>query len=263
MVKIVRPVSLMLVSVALCSTGTAFASSETIVPEVGISQQQSSVKGVVEDALGPVVGASVVVKGTTNGTVTDMDGNFELNVNKGDVIVISYIGYITQEITYTGQTSLKINLQEDTQKLEEVVVVGYGVQKKANLTGSVASVDSEVIESRPVSSVSAALAGQMPGVTTIQSTGRPGQQTGTITIRGKNSVNAAEPLVIVDGVPGDMNTIDPADIESLTVLKDASSAAIYGAAAALVAGVAGYLATPKAKEASSADKANACCPSTT
>ena len=91
MVKIVRPVSLMLMSVALCTTGTAFASSETIVPEVGISQQQSSVKGVVEDALGPVVGASVVVKGTTNGTVTDMDGNFELNVNKGDVIVISYI----------------------------------------------------------------------------------------------------------------------------------------------------------------------------
>lgn len=232
MVKIVRPVSLMLVSVALCSTGTAFASSETIVPEVGISQQQSSVKGVVEDALGPVVGASVVVKGTTNGTVTDMDGNFELNVNKGDVIVISYIGYITQEITYTGQTSLKINLQEDTQKLEEVVVVGYGVQKKANLTGSVASVDTEMIESRPVSSVSAALAGQMPGVTTIQSTGRPGQQTGTITIRGKNSVNAVSPLVIVDGVPGDMNTIDPADIESLTVLKDASSAAIYGVQAA-------------------------------
>ena len=162
MVKIVRPVSLMLMSVALCTTGTAFASSETIVPEVGISQQQSSVKGVVEDALGPVVGASVVVKGTTNGTVTDMDGNFELNVNKGDVIVISYIGYVTQEITYTGQTSLQINLKEDTQKLDEVVVVGYGVQKKANLTGSVASVGSEVIESRPVSSVSAALAGQMP-----------------------------------------------------------------------------------------------------
>lgn len=113
-----------------------------------------------------------------------------------------------------------------------VVVVGYGVQKKSNLTGSVASVDSKVLDTRPVSSVSAALAGQMPGVTAIQSSGAPGSQASSITIRGKNSINAASPLVIVDGVPGSMNTIDPADIESLTVLKDAASAAIYGVQAA-------------------------------
>lgn len=232
MLKIARPVSLVLMSAALFTTGTALAASGTTTPKVGISQQQASLKGTVEDELGPVAGASVIVKGTTNGTVTDMDGHFTLEVNKGDVIVISFIGYLTQEIKYNGEASLKVSLKEDTQKLDEVVVVGYGVQKKANLTGSVSSVKAETLESRPVSSVSAALAGQMPGVTAIQSTGRPGSQTGTITIRGKNSVNAASPLVIVDGVPGSMNTIDPSDIESLTVLKDASSAAIYGVQAA-------------------------------
>ncbi|RHO74588.1 TonB-dependent receptor [Parabacteroides sp. AF48-14] len=232
MLKIVRPVSFLLLSTALCSSGTMFAANETATPKVGISQQQASLKGIVEDEFGPVAGASVVVKGTTNGTVTDMDGNFVLDVKKGDVIVISFIGYLTQEIKYNGEQSIKVNLKEDTQKLDEVVVVGYGVQKKVNLTGSVSTVKAETLETRPVSSVSAALAGQMPGVTAIQSSGRPGSQTGSITIRGKNSVNAASPLVIVDGVPGSMNTIDPADIESLTVLKDASSAAIYGVQAA-------------------------------
>ena len=113
--------------------------------------------------------------------------------------------------------------------MEEVVVVGYGVQKKANLTGAVATVNAKALESRPVSSVSAAIAGQMPGVTAIQSSGAPGSQAADITIRGKNSINAASPLVIVDGVPGSMNTIDPNDIETFTVLKDAASAAIYGA----------------------------------
>lgn len=232
MLKLARPVSFILASAACLVAGSAFASNDLATPKVTISQQQTSLRGTVEDALGPVAGASVVVKGTTNGTVTDMDGNFVLDVKKGDVIVISFIGYLTQEITYKGEPAIHVNLKEDTQKLDEVVVVGYGVQKKANLTGSVSSIKSEVLETRPVSSVSAALAGQMPGVTSIQSSGRPGSQTGSITVRGKNSVNAASPLVIVDGVPGSMNTIDPADIESLTVLKDASSAAIYGVQAA-------------------------------
>lgn len=232
MLKIARPVSFLLLSASLCTASTAHASNETAVPKVGISLQQASLKGIVEDEYGPVAGASVVVKGTTNGTVTDMNGNFVLDVKKGEIIQISFIGYLTQEIKYNGESSVKINLKEDTQKLDEVVVVGYGVQKKANLTGSVSTVKAEALESRPVSSVSAALAGQMPGVTAIQSSGRPGSQTGTITIRGKNSVNAASPLIIVDGVPGSMDTIDPADIETLTVLKDASSSAIYGVQAA-------------------------------
>ena len=123
-------------------------------------------------------------------------------------------------------------MKEDTQKLDEVVVVGYGVQKKANLTGSVATISADALESRSVASVSSALAGQIPGVTAVQSSGAPGSQTASITIRGKNSINGGSPLVIVDGVPGSMNTIDPQDIESLTVLKDAASAAIYGVQAA-------------------------------
>ena len=198
-----------------------------------IVQQTSTCKGVVKDATGePVIGASVVVKGTTNGTITSIDGDFALsNVAKGDIIQVSYIGYVTQEIKFNGQP-INVTLKEDTEMLEEVVVVGYGVQKKANLTGSVASINAEALESRAVASVSAALAGTMPGVTSIQTSGAPGAQTGSITIRGKNSINAASPLVIVDGVPGSMNNIDPQDIESLSVLKDAASSAIYGVQAA-------------------------------
>ena len=114
MLKIARPVSLMLLSAALCSGGAAYALDSTATPKVGISQQQASLKGIVEDEFGPVAGASVVVKGTTNGTVTDMDGNFVLDVKKGDVIVISFIGYLTQEIKYNGEQSIKVNLKEDT-----------------------------------------------------------------------------------------------------------------------------------------------------
>ena len=179
-----------------------------------------------------VIGASVVVKGTTNGTITGIDGDFTLSgVSEGSILVISYVGYVTQEVKFNGQP-LNVILKEDSQTLEEVVVVGYGVQKKANLTGAVATVNAKALESRPVSSVSAAIAGQMPGVTAIQSSGAPGSQAADITIRGKNSINAASPLVIVDGVPGSMNTIDPNDIETFTVLKDAASAAIYGVQAA-------------------------------
>ena len=196
-------------------------------------QQNSTCKGIVKDAKGePVIGASIVVKGTTNGTITGIDGDFTLtNVAKGSTIQISYIGYVSQEIKFNGQ-SLNVVMKEDTELLDEVVVVGYGVQKKANLTGSVASINAEALESRAVASVSAALAGTMPGVTSIQTSGAPGAQTGSITIRGKNSINAASPLVIVDGVPGSMNNIDPQDIESLSVLKDAASSAIYGVQAA-------------------------------
>ena len=135
-----------------------------------------------------------------------------------NVIVVSFVGYLTQELPYTGSATLNVNLKEDTQKLDEVVVVGYGVQKKANLTGSVATISADALESRSVASVSSALAGQIPGVTAVQSSGAPGSQTASITIRGKNSINGGSPLVIVDGVPGSMNTIDPQDIESLTVL---------------------------------------------
>lgn len=199
-----------------------------------VNQQKVTISGIVKDAAGePIIGASVIEKGNSlNGVITDVDGRFTLSLS-GKAIDISYVGYKTETIQIKpGVRDYNVLLHEDTEMIDEVVVVGYGVQKKSNLTGSVSSVDSKVLDTRPVSSVSAALAGQMPGVTAIQSSGAPGSQTSSITIRGKNSINAASPLVIVDGVPGSMNTIDPADIESLTVLKDAASAAIYGVQAA-------------------------------
>ena len=232
MLKIARPVSFLLLSAALCSSGTVFAANETATPKVGISQQQKSLKGTVNDVLGPVAGASVVVKGTTNGTVTDMDGNFVLEVNNGDVLQISFIGYVTQEIKYTGQATLTVNLVEDTQKLEEVVVVGYGTQKKVNMTGAVAQIDSKALENRPVQNVSTALQGTMPGVQVTSGGGRPGQDGGTIRVRGVGTLNTADPYILVDGIEtGTMNSVDPNDIESISVLKDAASAAIYGSKA--------------------------------
>lgn len=228
MLKIARPVSLMLLSAALCSGGAAYALDSTATPKVGISQQQKSLKGTVSDDLGPVAGASVIVKGTTNGTVTDMDGNFVLDVKNGDVIQISFIGYLTQEIPYTGQASLTVNLKEDTQKLEEVVVVGYGTQQKANLSGAVASVASEELTNRPISNVSSGLQGLMPGVTITAGEGRPGEDGSNIRIRGVGTLNNSDPYILIDGIEsGSMDSVDPNDIESISVLKDAASAAIY------------------------------------
>lgn len=232
MLKIVRPVSLVLLSAALCSSGVAYASGGTTSSRVGISQQNGSLKGVVTDALGPVAGASVVVKGTTNGTITDMNGNFVLDVQKGDIIQISFVGYLTQEIKYNGEKSIEISLKEDTQKLEEVIVVGYGVQQKANLSGAVAQLDSKELMNRPISNVSSGLQGMMPGVTVTSGQGRPGQDGSTIRIRGVGTLNSASPYILIDGIEsGSMNDIDPNDIETISVLKDASSAAIYGSKA--------------------------------
>lgn len=233
MLKIVRPVSFMLLSAALCSGGAVYATDGTAsLPKVGISQQQATLKGNVEDSFGPVVGASVIVKGTTNGMTTDMNGDFSLDVKKGDIIQISYVGYITQEIKYTGQSFLKISLKEDTQALEEVVVVGYGTQQKANLSGAVASVDSKELMNRPISNVSSGIQGLMPGVTVTAGQGRPGEDGSNIRIRGVGTLNLASPYILIDGIEsGSMNDIDPNDIESISVLKDASSAAIYGSKA--------------------------------
>ena len=202
MLKRVKSVSMLLFLMA-ASTGSMNAvSAPAIASSNAIEQQTETCKGVVKDAMGEtVIGASVVVKGTTNGTITGIDGDFTLSgVSEGSILVISYVGYVTQEVKFNGQP-LNVILKEDSQTLEEVVVVGYGVQKKANLTGAVATVNAKALESRPVSSVSAAIAGQMPGVTAIQSSGAPGSQAADITIRRKNSINAASPLVIVDGVP--------------------------------------------------------------
>lgn len=200
------------------------------------AQAQHSVKGKVTDSNGesiPMV--SVVIKGTTIGANAGENGDYSITIPASvqqPILVFSFIGFENKEEIVNNRTTINVSLKSVVSELDEVVVIGYGTQKKSSITGAVASIKSDAIENRPVANISSALAGQMAGVTVIQTSGAPGAQTGSITIRGKNSINAASPLVIVDGVPGDMNSIDPGDIESLSVLKDASSAAIYGVQAA-------------------------------
>lgn len=192
------------------------------------------ITGIVTDQTGfPVVGANVVEKGTTNGTMTDLDGKFMLDVAPGSIVQVSYIGYVTREFKSTNESTFTVELKEDIEALEEVVVVGYGTQKKVNVIGSIAMVGSEKLENRATSSVTSALTGQMPGVTITQPGGRPGENTGTIRVRGVGSFGATpDALILVDGIPGNMTDINPNDIESISVLKDAATSAIYGARAA-------------------------------
>lgn len=209
----------------------AFNTSE--VSDVRIVQQNSVCKGVINDASGAgIIGASVLVKGSTNGTITNMDGDFTLNgVKKGDVIIVSYMGYKTQEVKWDG-TPIHLILKEDTEVLDEIVVVGYGVQKKVNLSGSVASIDSKELQNRPIQNLTNGLQGLMPGVTITGTNGAPGMDNGSIRVRGTGTLNTASPYILIDGVEsGTLNAVDPNDIESISVLKDAASAAIYGSKA--------------------------------
>ena len=200
-----------------------------------IRQQKGKVlKGAVKDQSGePVIGANVVVKGTTNGTVTDVDGNFTLEVSNTDVLLVSFIGYMTREIPVKDRNILNINLIEDTKSLDEVVVVGYGTQKKVNLTGAVDVISNEDFENRQASTVSQLLQGAAPGFNFdigSQDGFEPGA-TMNISIRGMGSLNGGSPYVVIDGFPGDLNNLNPEDIESVSVLKDAAASAIYGARA--------------------------------
>ena len=218
-------------------------SVEAAYPEIGEStlkvsvvQQGTTCKGVVKDAAGEtIIGASVVAKGTTNGTITGINGDFSLNnVKTGDIIVVSFVGYQTQEIKFTGQ-SLNIILKDNTQTLDEVVVVAFGTQKKVNVTGSVSTVGAKEISARPVNSTIEALQGMVPGMNI--STGDGGGSLGSdkkFNIRGVGTIGAGskvEPLVLIDGMEGDMNAINPQDIENISVLKDAAASSIYGSRA--------------------------------
>jgi len=188
---------------------------------------------VVDDSGSPVIGAFVFVKNSTIGSSTDLDGNYSISVPSDATICITCIGYLTQEIERNGQGVINITLKQDTSLLEEVVVVGYGTQKKVNLTGSVAAVSSEELTARPVTNTSVALQGLLPGVTVIQNSGQPGKDNGTVYVRGVGTLNSSTPMYIVDGMPvSTINDIDVNDIESISVLKDAASAAIYGSRAA-------------------------------
>lgn len=233
MLKKLQSVSMVLFLGTLFS-GTISTATASGANSFATTQQAGICKGLVKDATGEsVIGASVVVKGTTNGTITDFDGNFSLDgIKKGDVIVISYVGYQTQEIKWNG-SPLNVILKEDSKTLSEVVVVGYGTQKKANLSGSVAMVDSKELENRPIQNVSSGLQGLMPGVAITGTNGAPGQDAGKIRVRGIGTLNEAGPYILVDGIEtGTLSAVDPNDIESISVLKDAASAAIYGSKAA-------------------------------
>lgn len=207
--------------------------------DVNIIQQvaKKSVAGTITDDTGePIIGANVIEKGTTNGVITDIDGRFTLSVSPNAVLLVSYIGYLTQEITVKNQTNLFITLREDTQALDEVVVVGYGTQKKINLTGAVAQISSDNLENRPITNVEQALQGVSPGLN-ISISSKYGGEVGSpmdLNIRGIGSLTdgSGSPYVLVDGVPMDLSLVNPADIESISVLKDAASSAIYGARAA-------------------------------
>ncbi len=193
--------------------------------------QQVKVSGKVSDTNNePMIGVSILEKGTTNGVISDLDGNYELSVNKGATLVFSYIGYVTQEKPTTGGT-LNIILKEDNQTLEEVVVVGYGVQKKSSVTGSISQVKSEDMHNRTITNAEQALQGKTAGVQIISASAAPGSNP-SIRIRGYSSNSSSDPLFVVDGLrTTNISNLDPNDIESMEVLKDAASAAIYGAQA--------------------------------
>ena len=219
-----------LASLGLSYTTEAWAASPS--QSVNAVQQAKKVTGNVSDAEGPIIGASVVEKGNpSNGTVSDLDGNFTLNVKPGSTIVITYIGYQKQEIAVGNQSNLKVTMKTDDKTLDEVVVVGYGVQKKKLVTGSTIEVKGDDIQKMNTTQVLGALQSQTPGVNIQAASGQPGDGF-KISIRGAGTNGNTAPLYIIDGVAGDINNLNPADIERIDVLKDAASCAIYGSAAA-------------------------------
>lgn len=213
--------------------GTHIILTTEAIKDLHAQQQAKTVTGTVTDVSGePIIGANIRIKGTTTGTITDIDGNFSIETEPQSVIEVSYIGYLTQETVINNQKSIRFLLKEDTKTLDEVVVIGYGVQKKADLTGSVANINTEKLNTQSNANIGQALQGKIAGVDIVSQGGAPGSGT-RIMVRGIGTLNNASPLYIVDGMY--MNSIDhinPNDIASIDVLKDASSAAIYGSRAA-------------------------------
>lgn len=203
--------------------------SNSIMQQVG-----RRISGKITDNAGvSLIGVNIMIKGTTKGTITDIDGNFALeDVPANAILEISYIGYASQTIPVGNQTVINITMSDDTQLLEEVVVVGYGVQKKLSVTNAISSVDSEKLSDRNSTNMEQALQGKLPGLTIIDRGGAPGSESLTMRIRGVTSLNDNNPLVLIDGIPGSLSQVNPVDIETVSVLKDAASAAIYGSRAA-------------------------------
>lgn len=202
---------------------------EEVLNEVIIQQQKKQISGTIVDKDNvPIIGANIIEVGTTNGTITNTDGNFMLLIENDAILTITYIGYLPQEINTKGETVFNIVLQEDTQSLEELVVIGYGTQKKETITGAIASIQTKEIKQSPTSNLAISLAGRLPGLTVMQNTGEPGREGIDLYLRGVRTLNGQSPLILVDGVPRELTYIDPNEVESITILKDASSTAVFG-----------------------------------
>lgn len=198
-----------------------------------IEELQSTITGTINDENGsPLPGASIIVKGTTNGTQTDFDGNYTIDAPSDGTLIISYIGYQTQEVAINGQSRVDLNLAVDASQLDEVVVVGYGTQQKKDVTGSLSQVEGKALTIAPPPNLSAALSGQLSGVIAIQSSGQPGFDDAAFQIRGRSTTGNNSPLVLVDGVERPFNRVNPFEVASVTALKDAASTAVYGSRAA-------------------------------
>ncbi len=236
--RLIRIIEITAISLVICTLGV-FAnpndSGTTNNAITDISQQQSRVTGTITDASGEaIIGANVVIKGTTRGVITDIDGKFSLEASPNEVIQVSYVGFLPQEVPLNGRTTLNITLAEDAQALEEVVVVGYGVQKKSVVTAAVSRVDSKDLMKNNPTDMRYALQGKVSGVQITSNSGQPGSEA-VFRVRGIGTINNNTPLYLVDGFPAEtnvINTLNPSDISSVEVLKDAASAAIYGARAA-------------------------------
>ena len=228
------PIRKLILSVGLLAAAFAcFVPARTAWAQTAQQAARISVAGKVVDETGePLMGASVFVKGTNNGTVTDLDGQYSLSVPAGSVLEVSFMGYETQNVTVSTSGRVDVVLQPDSDYLNEVVVVGYGIQKKVDLSGSVSVVNGDQITSRPAPDALSAIQGAMPGVQVLRSSGEPGSETSGIRVRGFSSANSTSTLVLIDGVEGDMTLLNPNDIESISILKDASATSIYGSRAA-------------------------------
>lgn len=217
------------------TAGNFYATANPVLSRTMVTQQKDKITGVVEDEMGPVAGASISVKGTTTGTITDMDGKFTMEgLKKGSILVVSFVGMAPQQIVWNGESTLRIKLNSDTQNLDEVVVVAYGTTKKSSFTGSASVVKSDQLEKISGAGFAEALQGMSAGVNVVNSEGNPGGES-RIQIRGISSMSGkTNPLYVVDGMPfdGTLTSISPSDIESMTVLKDAAAASLYGSRAA-------------------------------
>lgn len=199
-----------------------------IIVFIPLMAQQRSIKGVVDDGARPIGGVSVRVKGTNIGTSTDQDGRFQIEAEEGQTLVFTIVGYLSMERLVTSSGDVDVTLNEDLSDIDEVVVVGYGTQKKETVTGAISSIQTKEIKQSPASNLAVTLAGRLPGLTAIQRSGEPGRESAELYLRGVSTINSQNPIILVDGVERDLTYIDPNEVESVTILKDASSTAIFG-----------------------------------